>query len=75
MNNIIAFPIAHNVPATAPNEPDITLAQDKMKDARDQIQDVLARLIAIYNDLERAMIPSIGPSETTNSSLSAGSGI
>lgn len=42
-----------------------------MENARDQIQDIFSKLIAIQDDLARAMMTSISLSETANSNRPA----
>ncbi|MFF0952257.1 hypothetical protein ACFYE9_32980 [Rhizobium leguminosarum] len=51
MSNVIAFPVNDACKVSMLGELDIKLAQERMEDARDKIQDALAKLIALQDDL------------------------
>lgn len=62
MSNIIAFPINH--PGGLKLGDIDPLAQERMEDVRDQIQDIFAKLMAIQDELTRETMTSGGLSET-----------
>ncbi|OWK24617.1 hypothetical protein AJ87_19675 [Rhizobium yanglingense] len=65
MSNIIAFPINHPGDVAKLGEFN-TLAQARMEDVRDQIQDIAKWLIAIQDELAKVTMNSAGLSETAN---------
>ncbi|PDT03252.1 hypothetical protein CO666_16935 [Rhizobium chutanense] len=69
MSNIITFPIGDTLPAPEPDESDLALAQEKMKDVRNQIQNVFATLIAFHDELAKRMITSASLSEPANTNI------
>ncbi|MGO7136453.1 hypothetical protein AB9E06_37205 [Rhizobium leguminosarum] len=69
MSNVIAFPVNHPGDDAMLGEIDIALAQERMEDARDEIQRNLAKLLAIQNELGKAGMSSVGQSETANTLL------
>lgn len=68
MSNIIAFPINHLGAVSTLGEID-TLALERMEAVRDQIEGISNFLIAIQDELAKIAAPSVGLSQTANTSL------
>lgn len=56
MSNLIVFPISNSVDRPKSVEVDVRLKTEAMESARDQIQEVFAKLAVIQDELARARI-------------------
>jgi len=63
MSNIIAFPVNHPGNVAKLGEIDSNLAQERMADVRDRIQDISTWLIAIQGELAKVAANTNLPAE------------